>query len=150
MPNGVVMLSFSASITASVTLALLLATLPSLAALVAPFTPTLVCAVSLPPLAPGIVTVIGQLIVPPAGTLAAEPPALYVHTPLATTVAPAGTPAANVQVGLLAAVATATLVHTTVPFNTAPGPAVNGRPVTATLMSDALTVIVTIAVSQTA
>ena len=132
-------------------LVVLLATLPSLVALVVPSTPTLVCVVSVPPAVPGIVTVIGQVIVPAAGTLAAEPPALYVHTPLATTAAPAGKPAANVHVGFVAAVLAATLVHTTLPLNTAPGPAVAGKPVIATLMSEivgAFTVTCRVAVSQ--
>ena len=126
---------------ATAALALLLAVLPSLAALVLPLTPTLICATSVPLLAvPGMVTVIGQVIVPAAGTLAAEPPALYVQTPLAATVAPVGVPAANVQVGLLAAVVAAMLVHTTLtptPLKIAPGPAVAGKPLITTLMSAA-------------
>ena len=146
LPNGVLTLSFNASITATVAEVALLALLPSLVAPVLPFTPTLVCVVSVPPAVPGIVTVIGQMMVPPAARLATGSAGVQLPT---LTVAPAGVPAAAVHVGLVAAVVVATLLHVKVPVNTAPGPAVPGKPVIDTLMSDEATVTVTIAVSQT-
>ena len=66
----------SASTSRTTALALLLAVLVSLPALVLPVTPTLVCGVSAPPATPGRVTVIGQVMLPPASTLAALLPAL--------------------------------------------------------------------------
>ena len=146
VPNGVLALSLTASITAIVALVVLLPATPSLVALVAPFTPTLVCAVSVPPTVPGIVTVNGQVMVPFGSTLAALLPALNTQAPVVT-VAPAGVPAAAVQVAFVAAVTVERLVHTTLtvaPERTAPGAAVAGRPVIATRMSEgvSLTTIV--------
>ena len=150
VPNGVFTLSLMASITLIATAVVLFKALPSLVALVAPFTPTLVCAVSVPPAVPGIVTVNGHVIVPFASTLAALLPALNTQAP-GVTVAPAGTPGAAVHVALVAAVVADTLVQVNVPFNTAPGPAVNGKPVIATLMSAAApTTMVAVAVSHAA
>ena len=151
VPNGVVALSASASMTAMLVAVVLLAVLPSLVALVVPATPMLVCVTSVPLLAvPGIVTVIGQVMVPFGATLAALLPALKTQVPVVT-VAPAGVPAAAAQVAVVAAVAVATFVQTTLPVKTAPGPAVAGRPVMATLMSAAApTTIVAVAWSQAA
>ena len=142
-------LSAKASITATVALVVLFAVLPSLVALVVPATPMLVCVVSVPLLAvPGIVTVIGQVRVPFGATLAALLPALKTQVPVAT-VAPAGVPAVALQVGLLAAVLAAMLLQVKLPVNTAPGPAVAGRPVIDTVMSAAApTTRVAVAVSH--
>jgi hypothetical protein len=146
VPNGVVALSLTASIRLIVRLVVLLPALPSLAAPVVPVTPTLVCVVSVPPAVPGIVTVIGQLIVPPAAKLATGKAGVHVPT---TTVAPAGTPAAAVHVGFVAAAPPAAFVHVNVPLSTAPGEATVGNPVIATLMSAAgPTTIVAVAVSH--
>ena len=120
----------------------------SLLALVVAFTPLLVCVVSVPPLLPGSVTVIGQVMLPPAARLATGRAGVQVPT---LTVAPAGVPAAAAHVGLVAAVRLATLVHTKLPVNTAPGPAVAGSPVIDTFMSAAApTTRVAVAVSQAA
>ena len=147
VPNGVVTLSAKASITAIGTATALFPALPSLLALVVPATPTLVCVTSVPLLAvPGIVTVIGQVMVPLASTVVALLPALKVQVPVAT-VAPAGVPAAAVHV-TLAAVAVPTFVHTKLPVRTAPGPAVEGRPVMATFMSDGISLTTAVLVQR--
>ena len=155
MPEVLVSTSLVASITLTVVVLVLLATLPSLVALVLLATPTLVGAVSVPPAVPGMVTLIGHVKVPPGMTLAKVLPALATHAPVTLTdKAPAGTPAATVQVApVAAAVAAAALVHTTLPVKTAPGPAVTGKPVMALVMSEtgaALTVMAKLAVSHCA
>ena len=100
--NGVVRLSVTASIRATVALVVLLPVTLSLVALVAASMPTLVCVVLVPPAVPGMVTVNGQVRVAPAGKDAALP-LLATQAPT-DTVAPAGVPAAAVQVALVAAV----------------------------------------------
>ncbi len=119
----------------------------SLVALVAASMPTLVCVVLVPPAVPGMVTVNGQVRVAPAGKDAALP-LLATQAPT-DTVAPAGVPAAAVQVALVAAVVAETLVQTKLtpgPDRTAPGAAVAGKPLIATLMSAAApTVMVAVA-----
>ena len=101
---------------------------------------------------PGMVTVNGQVRVAPAGKDAALP-LLATQAPT-DTVAPAGVPAAAVQVALVAAVVAETLVQTKLtpgPDRTAPGAAVAGKPLIATLMSAAApTVMVAVAVSHAA
>jgi hypothetical protein len=96
-----------------------------------------------------MVTVTEQVSVAAFGSAAALP-AEAVQAPV-DTVAPAGAPALATQVALVA-VAGPPLVQVMVPFRTAPGEAVTGRPVMATLMSAEvlLTVTVTEAVSQAA
>ena len=150
--NGVVVLSLTASIRFTVALVVLLVATLSLVALVAPLTPTLVGVVSVPPAVPGMVTVNGQVSVAPIGKEAAVP-LLATQAPT-TTVAPAGVPAVAVQVALVAAVVVETLVQTKLtpgPDRTAPGAAVAGKPLIATLMSAAApTVMVAVAVSHAA
>ena len=150
--NGVVVLSLTASIRFTVALVVLLVATLSLVALVAPLTPTLVGVVSVPPAVPGMVTVNGQVSVAPTGKEAAVP-LLATQAPT-TTVAPAGVPAVAVQVALVAAVVVETLVQTKLtpgPDRTAPGAAVAGKPLIATLMSAAApTVMVAVAVSHAA
>ncbi len=150
--NGVVRLSVTASIRATVALVVLLPVTLSLVALVAASMPTLVCVVLVPPAVPSMVTVNGQVRVAPAGKDAALP-LLATQAPT-DTVAPAGVPAAAVQVALVAAVVAETLVQTKLtpgPDRTAPGAAVAGKPLIATLMSAAApTVMVAVAVSHAA
>ena len=142
-------LSLTASITLIGVVVVLFAAFVSFVALVVPNTPTVVCAVSVPPTVPGMVTVIGQVNVAAFGRAAAVP-VEATQAPV-TTVAPAGTPVLATQVALVA-VAGPPFVQVIVPFSTAPGDAVTGRPVMATLMSAEvlLTVTVTEAVSQAA
>ena len=147
--NGVVVLSLTASIRFTLALVVLLVATLSLVALVAPLMPTLVGVVSLPPAVPGMTTVNGQVRVAPAGKEAAVP-LLATHAPTVT-VAPAGVPAVAVQVALVAVVVVETLVQTKLPVRLAPGAAVAGKPVIATLMSAAdPTVMVAVAVSHAA
>ena len=147
--NGVVRLSVTASIRATVALVVLLPVTLSLVALVAASMPTLVCVVLVPPAVPGMVTVNGHVREAPAGKDAALP-LLATQAPT-DTVAPAGVPAAAVQVALVAAVVVETLVQTKLPVRLAPGAAVAGKPVIATLMSAAApTVMVAVAVSHAA
>ena len=145
VPPGPLAVSLTASITLIGVVVVLLAALVSLVAPVVPSTPTVVCAVSVPPDVPGIVTVIGQVKVAAAGRAAAVP-LEAVQAPVVT-VAPAGTPALATQVAAVA-VAGPPLVQVIVPVNTAAGDAVTGRPVMATLMSDAVAVTVKVAVSH--
>jgi hypothetical protein len=122
-----------ASIRLRVVLVALLAGTLSLSAPAVPATPTLVCGVSVPPAVPGMVTRMGQVKVAFSGKLAAVP-LLATQGPVTTTVAPAGVPAAAEQVALVATEGPP-FVHTTLPFNTAPGLAATGKPVMAGVMS---------------
>ena len=119
-------------------LAALLAVLDSLAALVLPLTPRLVCGVSAPPAVPGRVSVTSQVMVPEASSAVSVLPADAVQL-LTLTVAPAGVPATAVQVGELATPGPA-LLHTKAPVlvKLAPGLAWLGKPAKDTLMSDAI------------
>ena len=92
-----------------------------------------------------MVTVIGQVNVAPAGSAAAVP--LEAMQAPVVTVAPTGTPALATHVALVA-IAVPELVQVIVPVNTAPGGAIDGRPVMTTPMSVPPAVTVRVAVSH--
>ena len=111
VPNGVVVLSLTASIRFTVALVVLLAGCHVVVGRAGRAVDANAgrCRV-VPPAVPGMVTVNGQVSVAPTGKEAAVP-LLATQAPT-TTVAPAGVPAVAVQVALVAAVVADTLVQT--------------------------------------
>jgi hypothetical protein len=132
VPNGVTVLSLSASMMLMLALLALLALLVSFTALVVPATVTAVAVVSVPPAVPGMTTVSGQVRVAPAGKLAAVP-LLATQAPTVTVAPTVGVLA--VQVAVFAVAPAAALVQIKLPVKVAPGAAVAGKPVIALVMS---------------
>jgi hypothetical protein len=146
VPNGVLVLSVSASMMFTVALLALLAVLVSLTALVVPATVTAVGVVSVPPAGPGITTVNGQVRVAPTGKAAAVP-LLATQAPTVTVAPKIGVVA--VQVAVFAVAPAAALVQIKLPVNVAPGAAVAGKPLMTLVMSVAApTTMVAVAVSH--